>query len=190
MRPTLPRLLAVLLLALVASALPASALVPEGPGDSQTSAPVSARPAAPVPPRDRWARWAWPLQPRSPVARGFVRPESSWSSGHRGLDLVGRPAQPVLAVEAGVVTHVGVVAGRPTVTVTHRDGLRSTYEPVRSTLRAGADVAAGALVGTLEAPASHCPPGTCLHLGAARGSAYLDPLPLLASPPLVLLPWG
>jgi hypothetical protein len=94
----------------------------------------------------------------------------------------------VLAVEVGTVSHVGVVAGRPTVSVVHRGGLRSTYEPVTATVAVGDAVAAGTAIGTLESVGSHCLPRACLHLGALRGRAYLDPLSLLSTPRVRLLP--
>lgn len=91
------------------------------------------------------------------------------------------------AVEAGVVSHVGVVAGRGTVTVLHRSGLRSTYEPVDAVVEVGQVVAQGQRLGTL-AQGGHCAPTACLHLGALRGATYLDPLTLLGSVRVRLLP--
>jgi hypothetical protein len=93
----------------------------------------------------------------------------------------------VLAVEDGIVSHVGVVAGRGTVTVLHRDGLRSTYEPVDAGVRLGASVHSGEALGTLSAAGSHCA-SACLHLGARRGDGYLDPEPLLRPARIILLP--
>ena len=73
-------------------------------------------------------------------------------------------------------------------TVLHADGLRSTYEPVRASVRLGERVQAATVLGTLVAPGSHCPPDACLHLGALRGRAYLDPMVLLGVPRVRLLP--
>ena len=97
------------------------------------------------------------------------------------------------AVAAGVVTHVGRIAGRGTVSVTHPGNIKSTYEPVLAGVRVGASVAAGTRLGSLEPVGSHCAPTTCLHLGALRrGSAdqwlYVDPLLLLGDVEIVLLP--
>ena len=89
---------------------------------------------------------------------------------------------------AGTVSHSGVVAAKPSVTVLHDDGLRSTYEPVTASVRLGDRVQAGTVLGTLVAPGSHCPPDACLHLGALRGRVYLDPLTLLGVPRVRLLP--
>lgn len=116
----------------------------------------------------------------------FVAPRSTYGPGHRGIDVAATQGQDVLAVDAGVVSHVGVVAGRGTVSVTHASGLRSTYEPVRAGVMTGAEVAAGDVLGQVSGR-SHCG-GGCLHLGALVGAVYVDPRPLLAGGPVVLLP--
>ncbi|MDX2752276.1 M23 family metallopeptidase [Streptomyces scabiei] len=81
----------------------------------------------------------------------------------------------------------GRVAGRGVVTVeltgTGDPPLRTTYEPVRASVRKGAEVSAGALLGTLEPAPSHCPTA-CLHWGLRRAETYLDPLSLM--PPWLL----
>ncbi|MDT0213758.1 M23 family metallopeptidase [Rothia sp. ARF10] len=132
--------------------------------------------------------WAWPLQPRPAVTSRFVAPASTWGAGHRGLDLATTQGQQVLAVDDGVVTHVGVVAGRGTVSVTHASGLRSTYEPVNGEVAVGTHVGRAAALGVV-AGRTHCG-GACLHLGAVRGAGYVDPRPLLAGAPVILLPLG
>jgi len=136
--------------------------------------------------------WRWPVRPRPPTLRPFRAPESAYGAGHRGLDLGAAPGTPVLAVDAGRVTHAAVVAGRGTVTVAHRAGLSSTYEPLMSMVANGTVVRAGDRVGTLRARdgPGHCGVRVCLHLGARRGSTYLDPYPLLVRGRLALLPLG
>ncbi len=134
--------------------------------------------------------WRWPLDPVPAVLRPFERPASTWGRGHRGVDLAAVGGQAVLAVSAGVITHTGVVAGRPTVTVLHRGRIRTTYEPVLGSLPAGSRVAAGQAIGTLALTGSHCAASACLHLGALRGSSYLDPLALLRGGSVILLPLG
>lgn len=150
-----------------------------------TGPPASQRAEGQVAPR---ARWQWPIRPRPAVLRPFRPPASRWGAGHRGVDLAGLEGTPVRAVAAGTVTHVGVVAGRPTVTVTHFDGLRSTYEPVRASVRSGQAVDTGQVLGVVVLDGSHCLPVACLHLGALRANEYLDPLRLLGSVRVRLLP--
>jgi murein DD-endopeptidase MepM/ murein hydrolase activator NlpD len=137
-------------------------------------------------------RWDWPTDPVPEVLRPFRAPTSAWGPGHRGLDLAAPAGVAVLAVERGVVTHADVIAGRGTVSVRHADGLVSTYEPVRSRVTFGEEVDAGDVLGVVApgTPASHCGARICLHLGARRGQAYLDPWPLLAGGRLALLPIG
>lgn len=132
--------------------------------------------------------WSWPLAPRPSVLATYVAPRSTYGAGHRGIDLVAAQGQEVLAVDDGVVTHVGVVAGRGTVSVTHSFGLRSTYEPVRGSVATGSTVRAGQVIGAV-AGRTHCG-GGCLHLGARRGGGYIDPRPLLGGGPVILLPLG
>ncbi|QKE86028.1 M23 family metallopeptidase [Arthrobacter sp. NEB 688] len=139
----------------------------------------------------RMARWRWPATPRPRVMRPFVRPASTYGPGHRGLDLGLDAGARVLAVEDGRVTHVGVVAGRGTVTLRHHDGLESTYEPVVAQVRTGQEVAVGEVIGRVAPSTSHCGGAACLHLGARRDRDYLDPLPLLGGDGHVrLLPLG
>lgn len=171
----------------VARAPAATATTPSTP--VAPVAPVAPVIGSPSPSPRSVARWQWPLLPRPPVVRPFRAPRSAWGAGHRGLDLAARAGAPVLAVEAGRVTHAGVVAGRGTVSVRHRDGLLSTYEPVRPGVAVGDDVSAGHPVGVVEPGAAvHCGSIGCLHLGARRGDAYLDPWPLLAGGEIALLP--
>jgi murein DD-endopeptidase MepM/ murein hydrolase activator NlpD len=129
----------------------------------------------------------WPLAPRPPVVRGFEPPPEPWLPGHRGVDLLGSPGQRVRAAAAGTVTFAGTLAGRGVVVVSHGT-TRTTYEPVLPSVRAGALVAAGAPLGTLSGAAGHCPPRVCLHWGVLRDKIYLDPLSMLGSAPVRLLP--
>ncbi len=130
----------------------------------------------------------WPLDPSPQVAHGFDPPTSAWGAGHRGADLRGHPGQRVRAAEPGTVTFTGRIAGRGIVVVDH-GGTRTTYQPVRATVRAGAEVAAGTEIGRLEVFGSHCFPAACLHWGLIEGpDTYLDPLTLVGAGPVRLLP--
>lgn len=140
-------------------------------------------------------RWAWPVPSPHPVLRHFDRPSHAYGPGHRGIDIGTAADAPVRAVEGGTVRFTGSVAGRGVVSVTHADGLISTYEPVRATVREGQRVQAGDVLGTVSADVGgghHCGTMPCLHLGARYGQAdYVDPELLLgAHGPSVLLPWA
>ena len=124
----------------------------------------------------------WPLRPSQEVVRDFAPPSSPWGAGHRGVDLAGRPGQPVHPALPGTVSFVGSIAGRGVVTVDHGT-TRTTYEPVRASVKKGEEMDAGEVVGTVEATGSHCGV-TCVHWGLRRVDAYLDPLSLL--PPWLL----
>ncbi|MDX3176765.1 M23 family peptidase [Streptomyces scabiei] len=151
-----PALLLCLTTALLATAwttAPRAALSPR-------AAPAPPVPGEPVPVIGR----AWPVGLRPPVVRAWEPPPPS---------VPGSPP--------------GRVAGRGVVTVeltgTGDPPLRTTYEPVRASVRKGAEVSAGALLGTLEPAPSHCPTA-CLHWGLRRAETYLDPLSLM--PPWLL----
>jgi murein DD-endopeptidase MepM/ murein hydrolase activator NlpD len=129
----------------------------------------------------------WPVGVRPQVLRGWEPPASVYGPGHRGVDLGAPPGAVVRAVAAGRVSFAGPVAGRGVVSVEVAESgsppLRTTYEPVRASVEEGEEVAAGEVVGTVEAAAtgSHCG-GGCLHWGLRRGETYLNPL-------LLLPPW-
>lgn len=132
--------------------------------------------------------WDWPLPPPHHVERGFDPPPQPWLPGHRGVDLSGSAGEAVLAAADGVVSFTGRVARVPVVSIRHRNGLLTTYQPVRSRLRAGDPVRLGQQIGRLVEPGSHCAPQACLHWGLRRGVDYLDPLALLHLNPVRLLP--
>ncbi|MER6627769.1 M23 family metallopeptidase [Streptomyces sp. NPDC000987] len=144
-------------------------------------APIA--PTGSVPPVPAVAR-VWPVGDRPAVLRGWQPPATVYGPGHRGVDLAAPAGTPVRAVAAGRVSFAGRVAGRGVVSVALAGtGLRTTYEPVRASVRTGDDVAAGEVVGTVEPTAAHCAV-VCVHWGLLRGGTYLDPLSLL--PPWLL----
>lgn len=79
------------------------------------------------------------------------------------------------------------VAGRGVVVIVHPGGLRTTYLPVRASVRPGDTVVAGEAIGVVEDTVGHCA-GLCLHWGLLRGSLYLDPLLLFGYGQVRLLP--
>ncbi|MFG1910543.1 murein hydrolase activator EnvC family protein [Kribbella sp. NPDC048928] len=129
----------------------------------------------------------WPLQPRPEVVHGFELPAKPWLPGHRGVDLAGRPGQPVLAATPGTITYAGPLAGRGVITITY-GARRTTYEPVVPDVKVGAAVQTGTVIGRLSAAGSHCVPSTCLHWGLLQAKQYLNPLSLLPKRPVRLLP--
>lgn len=146
---------------------------------------VAAPPAAAARPA---GGWVWPLDPAPTVLRPFQPPPARWLAGHRGVDLTARFGQQVRSAGAGVVAFAGMVAGRPVVTVSH-GLLRTTYEPVEPSVQVGDHVRAGEPIGTLSGTIGHCGAGRpCLHWGLLRGVVYLDPLALLRTGPVRLLP--
>lgn len=158
-------LLAVLLVAAPARARPS-------PGRAQPSgwapAPsaVTAAGAAPVGGR---------------VLRPFDPPATPYGRGHRGVDLAGAPGEPVRATLAGTVTFAGRVGGVTWVTVTHGDGLATTYGGFAATVRAGDRVGLGARLGAVGDRAR-------LDWGARRDGRYVDPLLLLGGWRVALVP--
>jgi murein DD-endopeptidase MepM/ murein hydrolase activator NlpD len=145
-----------------------------------------------APARADGERLNWPLRPRPAVLRIFDAPSPNWQRGHRGVDLAGVPGQPVYAAAGATVVFAGELAGRPLVSIAHPGGLRTSYEPVRPSVRVGQLVAAGAVLGELVAGHTGCAATACLHWGAMWGPAsradYVDPLGLLASTPIRLKP--
>jgi murein DD-endopeptidase MepM/ murein hydrolase activator NlpD len=134
--------------------------------------------------------WAWPVgtAPLPPVVlTPFDPPAQPWLAGHRGVDLAATVGDPVLAAGPGMVVFAGRVAGRGVVTVAHGAGLRTTYEPVAATVAVGQVVRGGDVLGTVE-PGAHCGAEACVHWGALRNGRYVDPLALLRTSRVRLLP--
>jgi murein DD-endopeptidase MepM/ murein hydrolase activator NlpD len=139
-------------------------------------------------------RLQWPLRPTPTVVRPFDAPALNWNRGHRGVDLAGRPGQPVYAAGDATVVYAGTLAGRQLVSLAHPGGLHTSYEPVRADVRVGQRLTAGTAMGELLAGHPGCPVAACLHWGAmwgpASGADYVNPLGLLASTPIRLKPLG
>jgi murein DD-endopeptidase MepM/ murein hydrolase activator NlpD len=131
-------------------------------------------------------RWVWPLAGAQLVSRPFDPPRTRYGPGHRGADLPGAAGAVVRAAGAGRVAYAGLLAGRGVVVVVHGE-LRTTYEPVTSTVRVGQQLAAGQALGRLAPGHGGCP-GVCLHWGLLRGDVYLDPVHLVRRGPSRLLP--
>lgn len=130
-------------------------------------------------------RYGWPLAPPHPVVRAFTPPATPYGPGHRGVDLGAPVGAPVLAAGDGVVVHAGALADRELVSLDH-GGLRTTYEPVSPVVATRQRVRRGEVIGTLLAGHQGCL--SCLHWGARRGREYVNPLRLLSSGRVRLLP--
>jgi murein DD-endopeptidase MepM/ murein hydrolase activator NlpD len=131
--------------------------------------------------------WSWPLPPKPQVLRAFDPPGKPWLSGHRGVDLrASAQGAVVTAPESGVISFVGVVVDRPVITIDHGN-LKSSFEPVESTLTAGTPVSKGEVIGTIVT--GHCGTIPCVHWGVRRGEDYLNPLWFVMDlRPSILLP--
>jgi murein DD-endopeptidase MepM/ murein hydrolase activator NlpD len=150
--------------------------------------PTPATAGAPPAATPSITHWSPPIDGELTVSRAFEHLPHRFAAGHRGADLRASPSSPVLAAGDGVVVFAGMVAGRPLVSIDHPGGLRTTYEPVDPSVAAGQQVARGSPIGTLTVGHPGCPVQACLHWGLRRGETYLDPLSLLRSPRVRLLP--
>lgn len=134
-----------------------------------------ATPSAPAPALDLIA----PID--GPIIRHFEQPPTPYAAGHRGIDLGASEGTSVYAAAGGVVAFAGPVGGTRAVSIDHPDGHRTTYSYLSATtVRAGAGVTQGALIGRSgPGHAGETPAG--LHFGLKRGDAYLDPEPVLVA---------
>ncbi len=134
-------------------------------GMAALSVACPASPAGAAPPPSGYRP---PVQ--RPVIDPFRAPANPYGAGNRGLEYDTRPGDPVRAIGAGVVVFSGLVAGTLHVTVSHPDGLRSSYSFLQAVVAAvGQRVTMGTVLGTA---------GERLHLGARRGARYIDPASL------------
>lgn len=117
----------------------------------------------------------------APVVDPFRPPPQPWLPGNRGIEYATASGTPVGAAGRGVVSFAGPVAGSLHVTVTHPDGIRTSYSYlVTIDVTTGQTVAPGDVIGSS---------GSRLHVGARRGEVYIDPASLWGQrgPPWVRL---
>ncbi|NBU30095.1 MAG: M23 family metallopeptidase [Actinobacteria bacterium] len=124
---------------------------------------------------------------RTFVTRGFDPPARRWLAGHRGVDLAAFPAAVVHAPAAGVIRFVGSIAGIGIVSVMHLNGVVSTYQPVQPLVPVGTPVLAGQPIAVVTV-SGHCGLQVCLHWGAKRGFAYVNPLVAFHAAPRLMTP--
>ncbi len=105
------------------------------------------------------------------VTDPFREPPCPYCAGNRGLEYqVGVDAD-VRAVEAGVVSWAGTIAGTRYVVVRHGDGWRTTYGRLTaSSLRTGDPVGRRGVIGTASGS---------FYFGLRVGEEYRDPAPHL-----------
>lgn len=178
---------AILALTLAASG---GALV-ASPARSGPAGVVEGTPSAVGPGRSDEPPYQAPLAGGLRVLTPFNPPAERYGRGHLGVDLAAPTGVAVLAVSAGTVRFAGPVAGRGVVVLVHPDGASTEYEPVTAVVTAGQRVRAGQRIGVTRGAHRSCGPAPCLHWGARRGGAYLDPLSLIRPLGVVrLLPWN
>lgn len=135
---------------------------------------------------------AAPLQLQPPVPGRamelFDAPATRYAAGHRGVDLIASPGQAVTASAAGTVYFAGLVADRPTLSVDHGGGVRTTYTPAVAAVSIGQAVGQGEVIGSVGVD-THCS-SHCLHWGMTDGTDYFDPMAHLLIKPIRLLPLG
>lgn len=202
LRPRAPRrLTAGLAVAVLLGATPAGAGPPQtsaSPASSLSDGTAAAPEPTPTPTGLRWSSPA-PGAGTGDLLRSFDAPERPWDPGHRGVDLRLR-SDVVLAPADGTVRHIGMVAGRPVLSIDHGQDVVSSMEPVVAVVERGDAVTAGQPIGRLDPTADHCAE-PCVHLGVrvldgwrvghTLRDRYLDPALLLGlSGPSVLWPLG
>jgi len=125
------------------------------------------------------ASTAWQLPLARPIlVHQFLQPNSDYSAGHRGVDLLAKIGERVLAPADGIVQFTGVVVNRGVITLTH-ETLKTSFEPVCTTLLVGQRVLRGATIGRICSPVgyqNHCKPRICLHFSLRNSVGYLSPL--------------
>ncbi|MCE2511102.1 MAG: M23 family metallopeptidase [Acidimicrobiia bacterium] len=103
----------------------------------------------------------------APVVDPFRPPETPYGPGNRGIEYDTEPGDVIRASASGTVEFAGAVAGTLHVTVDHGGGLLSSYSYLqRISVRIGADVARGAVIGIA---------GERLHFSVRLDGGYTDP---------------
>jgi hypothetical protein len=128
------------------------------------------------------------------VINQYEGPLNPYRPGHRGLDIVAEVGAEVVAPASGVVSFVGQVGYRNTITVNFGSSMSATVEPVCSELIEGTYVGLGDLIGKVCMPDPnyqwHCEI-SCIHFGTRTEAGYFSPLALIGGlPPSRLVPLG
>lgn len=207
MRPARPGLSALLRLLALVGWLAGSLVAPNAGATTVSTGAAAAAPtvstrapagaAAPTADLQPWStpaarsRFLLPVAGPPVVLTQFRPPASRYGPGHRGVDLAAPVGGQVRAAADGIVAFAGSLAGRGVVSIDHAVRIRTTYEPVTAVVRAGDRVAAGQLIGTLQAGHASCAPASCLHWGARLpDGSYVDPTGLVNGLRVRLKPWA
>ncbi|WP_080794259.1 M23 family metallopeptidase [Corynebacterium pacaense] len=139
----------------------------------------------PIPAADAYVNPATGQTRAGRVLRSFDKPARNWLPGHRGVDLDLQVGRRVLAAGPGTVAFSGDVAGTPTISIDHPDGIRTTYQPVHPLVGTGDRIEEGDVIGVLGHPTTAFPG---LQWGARRDGDYINPIGLLPAPTIRLKP--
>ncbi len=139
--------------------------------------------------------FAWPC--RGPVCGPFRSPTGSYGQGgHAGIDISVPHGTAVAAAAAGTVYFSGPTPVGLCVTLSHADGIKTTYVSLtESGVRAGMRVERGTRLGSSDGSKDRSTSQPHLHFGASLNGMPVDPLLLLSgrlldpSRDLFLGPW-
>jgi murein DD-endopeptidase MepM/ murein hydrolase activator NlpD len=95
--------------------------------------------------------WNFPVNSDSnpKIKNHFDDDIGDYQAGHRGVDLLAESGDDVFAPASGVVSWVGIVGGRPTITILVKN-LKTTYSPVLSFISKGESVQKGQKIGKVS----------------------------------------
>lgn len=112
------------------------------------------------------------------VSRGFDLSNGKFAAGgHRGIDYSVPDGTAVRASAAGMVSFAGSTPEGPYVSITHDDGVKTTYSLGGVAVARGQAVGRGTIIGT--SGMGHYNSDPLLHFGAPIDGEYIDPLMLL-----------
>lgn len=136
-------------------------------------------------------RLYWPVRlssgkDASEVLSPAVIPEENWKKGHRGIDVAIDEGSQIIAPHQARVVMSGKVGGKDVLSLALDNGLTVSIEPAISSVKRGATVQAGEIIGEVEGSSDHCE-NTCAHIGVRRGNTYLNPTAALNPVRVVLL---
>ncbi|MDI6022916.1 M23 family metallopeptidase [Leucobacter sp. UT-8R-CII-1-4] len=118
--------------------------------------------------------WLPPTSAPLTVSSFYDLPHGKYQAGHRGIDLPSNPGTLVRAPTAGIVSFVGTVVDRPTISIRVASNTVLSIEPVQSELKEGETISKGQSLGTV-AEGGHCSL-SCTHLGVRVNDEYVNPL--------------